>query len=181
MSLVLFAAAVSVVTLCEVEFARATTPSGFTGETKAKGTFAAFQVFNQLSRNSLPAGFPESTWFSFEKTGGPSDVYVQSNTWLPGGSTGWHKHPGHSLIIITSGQVTQYEADCTPHVYGRETENGPTLVDSGNDVHLIRNESPDIPATGYAVQTVPYNPEDPKNPNRRIDAPAPENCNIEQP
>ena len=47
-------------------------------------------------------------------------MYVQSNVWQPGGSTGWHTHPGHSLIIVTAGTVTAYEGDdpdCTPHVY----------------------------------------------------------------
>ena len=52
-------------------------------------------------------------------------VYIQSNTWAaaqPGQTvpnTGWHSHPGHSLIIVTSGTLTDYEADdptCTPHV-----------------------------------------------------------------
>jgi hypothetical protein len=30
---------------------------------------------------------------------GASEVYVQNNVWAPGGSTGWHTHPGHSLIF----------------------------------------------------------------------------------
>jgi len=112
------------------------------------------------------------TWFSFEKTKGPSDLYVQSNTWLPAGSTGWHKHPGHSLIIITSGQVTQYHADCTPQVYGPGTANGPTLVDSGDDEHLIRNETSSS-ATSFAVQIVA------NGAPRRIDiAEAPATCQI---
>jgi hypothetical protein len=41
----------------------------------------------------------------FKKTEGPSDLYLQSNTWQHGGSTGWHRHPGHSLIVIT---ITKY-------------------------------------------------------------------------
>ena len=53
----------------------------------------------------------------------------------------------------TSGQVTQYHADCTPEVYGPGTTNGPTLVDSGNDERLIRNEG-SVVATGFAVQLV---------------------------
>ena len=97
---------------------------------------------------------------------------MQSNTWLPAGSTGWHKHPGHSLIIITSGQVTQYHADCTPQVYGPGTANGPTLVDSGDDEHLIRNETSSS-ATSFAVQIVA------NGAPRRIDiAEAPATCQI---
>ena len=77
--------------------------------------------------------------------------------------------PGHSLIIITSGTVTDYESDdrhCQPHVYQAPA----TFVDSGGDhVHMIRNETSAI-ATGYAVQLIPAGA------TRRIDADVPENC-----
>ena len=46
-----------------------------------------------------------------QKTKGASDLYVQSNVWAPGGTTGWHTHPGHSLIIVTAGTVTAYDGD----------------------------------------------------------------------
>ena len=45
---------------------------------------------------------------------------VQNNLWVPGGSTGWHTHPGHSLIIVTAVTVTAYDGDdpsCTPKTY----------------------------------------------------------------
>ena len=153
----------------------ATSASGFTGLTVVKGTFPSFQVFNHLTQDQvqqLAPGFPGSTWLSLQKTEGPSDLYVQTNTWQPGGSTGWHRHPGHSLIIITSGQVTQYHADCTAELYGPLTANGPTLVDSGNDEHLIRNETAAV-VTGYSVQLVA------NGAPRRIDEPtAPNTCPI---
>jgi hypothetical protein len=171
MCLALCIAAITVVALYRADYARATPASGFTGSTIAQGTFAEFQVFNHLTLHKLPAGFPGETWFSFQKTEGPSDLYLQSNTWLPGGSTGWHTHPGHSLIIITSGQVTQYHADCVPQVYGPGTANGPTLVDSGSDEHLIRNEG-SLVATGFAVQLVA------NGAARRMDEPAPRSCQI---
>ena len=175
MWLVLCTAALVSATLYQTQSARATPAQGFTGTTLVKGTFSEFQVFNQLTKyqlQQLAPGFPGDTWFSFEKTKGPSDLYVQSNTWLPAGSTGWHKHPGYSLIIITSGQVTQYHADCTPQVYGPGTANGPTLVDSGDDEHLIRNETSSS-ATSFAVQIVA------NGAPRRIDiAEAPATCQI---
>jgi hypothetical protein len=156
--------------------------TGFVGKTAVVGRFAPFQVFNQVSRNSLPAGFGGDTWLSLQKTQGPSDVYVQTNTWAmitedPNthedviASTGWHSHPGHSLIIITSGAITEYEDDCKPRVYGPGQPLGNTLVDpGGTHVHLIRNESRTTPAAGYAVQLTPASA------SRRIDAPAPEAC-----
>ncbi|BCZ85089.1 hypothetical protein PTKU64_87640 [Paraburkholderia terrae] len=161
-----------VVTLSFVEYAQATPASGFTGTTLAKGTFTEFQVINRLTQDQLQRlapGFPGDTWSSLEKTEGPSDLYIQTNTWTPGASTGWHKHPGHSMIVITSGQVTEYHADCTPKVYGPDTANGPTLVDTGNDEHVIRNEG-SVAAAGFAVQLIA------KGAQRRIDEPAPKTC-----
>ena len=172
---VLCIAVVGVGAIYHVESARATAASGFSGKNLIPftATFGSFQVFNHLTQDELKQlapTFPDSTWSAFEKTQGPSDLYLQSNTWQPGGTTGWHRHPGHSLIVITSGQVTQYHADCTPEVYGPGTANGPTLVDSGNDEHLIRNET-GVVATGLAVQIVA------SGAPRRIDIPtAPAGC-----
>lgn len=142
----------------------ATPASGFTGATIAMGRFDDIDTFNQ----SFPAGFARP-WISIQKTKGPSDLYIQSNAWAPRGSTGWHTHAGHSLIIITAGAVTAYEGNdpaCTPHVYTA----GMTFVDPGDDhVHLIRNEGT-TQATGYAVQLIPAAAA------RRIDAPGNPSC-----
>ena len=157
-----------------VQATPATPSPGFIGTTLAKGTFSPFRVFNHASRNELPAGNDDNVWLSLQKTEGRSDLYVQSNTWQPVtnnvvASTGWHTHPGHSLIIVTAGTITEYEDDCAPHVYHQ----GDTLIDPGDGhVHIIRNEGTVVAST-IAVQLVPY---DPAKANRRIDAPAPENC-----
>jgi hypothetical protein len=177
MWLTLCTAAIGFVALYQTEFAQATPASGFSGTSLLPftATFQDFQVFNHLTQDQLQRlapGFPGETWISLQKTQGPSDLYLQSNTWQVGGSTGWHQHPGHSLIVITSGQVTQYHADCIPQVYGPGTANGPTLVDSGNDQHLIRNEGTAM-ATGFSVQLVA------SGAPRRIDVPtAPATCPI---
>jgi hypothetical protein len=155
--------------------------SGFKATSIAAGTFREIDVFNQSSKDSLPIGFPGDVWLSLQKTKGPTDLYVQSNVWAPVNSTtgavastGWHTHPGHSLIIVTSGTLTEYDEDCTPHVYTFVPgQPAPTFIDPGRDhVHIIRNEGA-APASDIAVQLVPY---DPNKANRRIDAPAPANC-----
>ena len=113
----------------------------------------------------------EQLWLSRQKTKGLSDVYVQSNVWAPGGSTGWHTHPGHSLIIVTAGTVTNYEGhdpDCKPHVY----KTGMAFVDPGGDhVHTIRNEGI-VEAKTIAVQFIPADAA------RRIDVADPGNCHF---
>jgi quercetin dioxygenase-like cupin family protein len=127
----------------------ATAASGFTGTTIVAGRFQDIDAFNQ----SFPAGFPRP-WISIQKTKGPSDLYIQSNVWAVGGTTGWHTHPGHSLIIVTAGAVTVYDGDdpaCAPHVYSA----GMTFVDPGGDhAHLVRNEG-GLVATAIAVQLIP--------------------------
>jgi hypothetical protein len=180
--MVLFGAAIMVTALYYAKNARATPAnSGFKATTLATGTFDEIDAFNQSSNKELPAGFDGDVWLSLQKTKGPSDLYVQSNVWpavnsMTGAvaSTGWHTHPGHSLIIITSGTITDYMADCTPHVYAFVPgQPAPTLVDPGHGhVHIIRNEG-SVPASTIAVQLVPS---DPAKANRRIDVPAPATC-----
>jgi hypothetical protein len=104
------------------------------------------------------------------KTTGLSDVHVVRNTLVPGGHSGWHTHPGPSLITVTSGTISNYDGDdptCTPQVYPA----GMGFVDpGGGHAHLIRNEG-SVPAVTVAVQLLPAGAP------RRIDVtPAPVNC-----
>jgi quercetin dioxygenase-like cupin family protein len=144
--------------------------SGFAATTLAKGTLAQFEVFNHFVLPNSGGDDDKQIWLSWQKTKGASDLYVQSNVWQPGGSTGWHSHPGHSLIVVTAGTVSDYEGDdptCTPHVYTA----GMSFVDhGGSHVHIIRNESTTAVAQTIAVQLIP------SGQPRRIDAPAPGNC-----
>ncbi len=53
-------------------------------------------------------------------TKGASDVYVTRNAIAVGGNSGWHTHPGPSLIIVTVGEITAYDGDdptCAPKRY----------------------------------------------------------------
>ena len=145
-------------------------PLGFTATTIAVGRFGDIDASNHqfMSDGSLHSRF-RNLWLSFQKTKGDSDLYVQSNVWAPGGTTGWHTHPGHSLIIVTAGTVTAYDRhdlSCTPHAYTA----GMGFVDPGGDhVHVIRNEGP-VDARTVAVQLIPAGA------TRRIDADGPSSC-----
>jgi quercetin dioxygenase-like cupin family protein len=134
-----------------------------------RGTFEEFDVVNQwvFSASEAPDA-PTRQWLALQKTNGPSDVYVQNNTWQPGGTTGWHTHPGHSLIIVTEGTITAYDESCVPVQYSA----GATIVDEGGDhAHVLRNETGAIART-VAIQIVPVGP----GVMRRIDADAPPSC-----
>src|SRR5215510_10533436 len=135
---------------------RATPASGFVGTTIAVGRFGEINAFNSI----IPPDFWKNRhhadlWLSLQKTKGKSDVYVQSNV--------WHTHPGHSLIIVTAGEVTAYDGDdpkCKPTVYTV----GMGLVDPGGDhIHNLRNEGA-VEARTIAVQLIPADA------TRRIDA-----------
>ncbi len=168
--LVLFSAVIVVTALYHAGNVRATMSNGFSAETLATATLDKIDVFNFLKdqNNNI-------IWESMQKTTEPSDLFVQLNHWDPGGSTGWHKHPGHSLIIVTKGEVTNYESDdpqCKPQVYTK----GMVFVDLGGDhAHIVRNEDMLEEAETIAVQLVPN--KEKFNVDRRIDAPAvPANC-----
>ena len=130
--------------------------SGFSATTIAVGRFDDIDASNHvfLPDDSLRSALQEISGSRSRETKGPSDLYVQSNVWAPGGTTGWHTHPGHSLIIVTAGTVTAYDGhdpSCTPHVY----TTGMGLVDAGGDhVHVIRNEG-SVEARTVAVQLIP--------------------------
>ena len=140
----------------------ATPGQNFSGATVAKGTFEDMN----LQTHTIPA-----FWDAQLRTKGLSDLYVQSNAWQPGGTTGWHTHPGLSLVIVTEGTVTAYEGEdptCAPHVYTQ----GMSFVDVVNGhTHVLRNEG-GVVARTVAVQLIPAGS------MRRIDAPAPGNCSF---
>ena len=108
-------------------------------------------------------------WKVEVRTKGESDVYVVSNVIAPGGHTGWHTHPGPSLITVKSGSITVYDGDdptCTGTVYTA----GQGFVDAGDGhVHILRNEG-SVAAETIAFQILPAGAV------RRIDTPAPGNC-----
>ena len=142
----------------------ATPALGFTSTSLAVGRLAEFDVMHKVVWNDPdPANSKKLVWHSTQATKGDSDLYVQSNVWIPGGTSGWHTHPGHSLITVTTGAVAAYEGDdptCTPTVYTA----GMTFVDEGGDhVHVLRNEGA-VEARTITVQLLPAGA------TRRIDA-----------
>ena len=161
----LLSAAIVVTALHYVRKVHATPSQGFTSTTLALGSIGEIDVSNDFISDK------GKIWLSSQNTKGKSDLYVQSNVWDPGGDTGWHSHPGHSLIIVTAGTVTDYEGhdpDCKPHVYTK----GMGFVDPGGDhAHIIRNEG-DVEAQTIAVQLIPADAA------RRIDVADPGNCHF---
>jgi len=136
--------------------AYATASSGFSTEQLSLGRFGEMKI---------------NTGDVKLKTKGDSDVYVVRNTVVPGGQSGWHYHPGPSLITVVQGTATFYDGDdptCTPRVFPA----GSGIIDDSVDashVHLLRNEGTTNLIT-VTMQIVPAGAP------RRVDAPAPGNC-----
>ena len=144
--------------------ARATPPCGLST------VILALEHFPSGSLNLMCNEFDQFGWNLKTIVKGNSDVYIVENTFPPGAHTGWHTHPGPSLVTVTAGTITAYEADapnCTPKVYHA----GDSFTDLGcGDVHLLRNEGT-VCAVTIAVQIIPAG-----QPRRKDITPGPANC-----
>jgi hypothetical protein len=101
--------------------------------------------------------------FSAElETEGPSNFIVQDVIFGPGGTTGWHKHPGILLLSLTadSAPVDWYDGQCNKHVYNA----GDSWTES-TSVHDVVNSS-EINAHFVVTYVVA------KGQNKRTDIPA---------
>jgi quercetin dioxygenase-like cupin family protein len=96
------------------------------------------------------------------------DFVTQQIVIAPGGTTGWHSHPGPVLVTVKSGELTLVyanEATCR----GRTYRAGESFVDRGDEVvHTALNRGTENLEL-WATYLVPGNPGAPM----RIDAPAP--------
>ena len=90
------------------------------------------------------------------------------NRIAPGGSFGWHSHPGPSFVVVKTGALTLYRAD-DPSCTGEVVEAGSGFVDNGGDIHLVRNEG-SVETVVYVMSLVP------RGASRRIDEAHPSNC-----
>jgi quercetin dioxygenase-like cupin family protein len=146
-------------------FVQATPGSGVTS------TLFAVGLFDDIDATTLTDTDPSeatSFWQARIKTKGSTQIYVLENRIAPGGTFGWHSHPGPSLVVVKTGALTLYLASdptCTGHVVSE----GHGFVDNGGDVHVVKNEG--------AVETVVYVTSlVPEGFTRRIDEPQPGNC-----
>jgi hypothetical protein len=139
----------------------ATPASGLTSVTLGRGT--------DMSVGSLP--LKEGT-----------DVVMAEITVVPGGSSGWHSHPGGAIVLIKQGELTRYRS--------RSEESGDSedLQSSGSQCEVTRFtagetflEKPGEVDQVVNTGTTPYIlfvtfPRVPKGGATRIDQPDPGVC-----
>jgi len=115
-----------------------------------------------IGAGSMPNGA------GFAATPGTNTVVAQF-TFGPNSSTGWHTHPGKTLVTVKSGTFTVYHArDCAPTVYGP----GDAFVELPSTVHVGRNETGSVVELGVVFFGVPIGG------SPRVDQPQPEDCEI---
>jgi len=143
--------------LAVVGTALATLPSGIAVTTFVRTTLDANK--RMMASRRIPATKSSST------PRGETDVAVQTIASPPGGSSGWHSHPGVVLVAVQSGTVTLYDAHC------RTTQYGPgQVVEVGDHALLVRNNTTSN-AVLYVTLIVPKGA-----PLLRIDQPQPATC-----
>ncbi len=99
------------------------------------------------------------------------DFVTQQIVIGPGGSTGWHGHPGPVLVTVKSGELTIVYAN-DKSCKGRTYSAGQSFVDRGDETaHTALNKTP-ANVELWATYLVPGEPGTPF----RIDAPAPGTC-----
>ena len=100
------------------------------------------------------------------------ETVVQQVIIAPGGATGWHSHPGPTVVLIKSGQMSFYDSEdptCTVRTYSA----GQSFVDRGQGhAHIARNEG----SVNLEIWAIYFDV--PPGGAFRTDAPNPGYCNF---
>ena len=119
-TILLMAVAVSVLAVF-VGAALATTPKGVTPTPLTRATLGKFEAENkgiEVESQRTSANFALAK------------VLIE-----PGGTTGWHHHPGVALVSVNSGAVTEYDKNCHKSVF----KAGEGFFENNSEVHVVRN------------------------------------------
>src|SRR5262249_5335034 len=98
-----------------------------------------------------------------------ADVAMVQITVEPGGSSGWHSHPGGAIIIVKTGSITVFRSlgsQCQTESYNA----GQPFIERPGEVHQVMDGG----STGY-VLLVTF-PRVPEGEAPRTDEPSSSNC-----
>ena len=146
-------------------FVMATPGSGVTSTVFAVGQF---DVIDTTTLTDIDPTASTDFWQARIRTKGSTSVHMLENRIAPGGTFGWHSHPGPSLVVVKTGALTLYLAD-DPTCTGLVVPAGKGFVDNGGDVHVVRNVG-SVETIVYVTSLVP------EGFGRRIDELAPPQC-----
>lgn len=86
------------------------------------------------------------------KTKEPTDLRVQQAVFAPGGSSGWHHHPGLVLVMVASGSVTVWDEHCNKTDFGPGLPNGAAFIETSDKPGQVTSSTG---ATNYTTYIVP--------------------------
>jgi quercetin dioxygenase-like cupin family protein len=119
-TILLMAVAVTVLVVF-VGAALATQPKGVTPTPLTRATLGNFEA--------------ENNGIEVESQRTSADFALAKVVIEPGGTTGWHHHPGVALVSVNSGSVTEYDKNCHKSVY----KAGEGFSETNGEVHVVRN------------------------------------------
>jgi quercetin dioxygenase-like cupin family protein len=118
-----------------VAFGPATLASS-AGTTDARSSnVAPPPVVELLSRGAIAKPFEAKAHGIEVEAKRSIDVATAHLTFAPGSSTGWHRHPGPTVVTVTAGELTTTDRRCKSKVY----EAGQTFVEEGPLRHVAVN------------------------------------------
>jgi quercetin dioxygenase-like cupin family protein len=123
-----------------------------------------------LSRGTLGEVKAEHDGITVESGPGSADLVTVKVVIKPGGSTGWHHHPGVTLVSVASGTATQYHENCHKTVL----KAGDGFFEGTGESHVVRNEG-DVDAVLYVTFVIPTETSPEK---LTIPDPQPKNCDV---
>jgi quercetin dioxygenase-like cupin family protein len=84
------------------------------------------------------------------QTKDPTDLVSQQVTFAPGAYSGWHHHPGVILVLVKTGTVTVWDANCQKTAYST----GQAFIEGGSEPMQVSNEGTET-AVDVATQVAP--------------------------
>jgi quercetin dioxygenase-like cupin family protein len=147
---------------------------GAMGSTSEKGTSEKSKAPSKVSATPIVGAtlgeFTKSDGIQVQSVPGSADVALLKVVLEPGGSTGWHHHPGVALVSVKSGALSEYHGGCHKTVY----KEGKGFVESPGEVHIVRNDG-NVDAVLYATFVIPTGTPPEK---LTVSEPQPKNCDV---
>ena len=118
-----------------------TAASGFVSTAVARGSAEAFHIRS-------------TDGFDVEiKTKDSTDIAVSNVVVSPGGSSGWHSHPGPVLVVVKTGTITFYRAGKHGGQNGDDENgnNGTNAPTCSRTVYPAGSAFVEVPAPGHVM------------------------------
>jgi mannose-6-phosphate isomerase-like protein (cupin superfamily) len=171
-----------------VEAASATPGQGFTGTVLARGTLGQNLVFGRpmvavvkrkvrvkvrgrVVTRTVRIRVPAIERAIACNAANPCDSAFQQGTLQPGGTTGWHTHPGPTFVAFAQGDGTVYHVSgyACP---GMKIGPGSGFTQMPTERHVLRNDG-SVPIVVYTLYLLPHGT---PTTGIRVDQPQPTEC-----